>query len=148
MKGYMVLKPLELKGKRRMIGEKVSSDTVVQSQAARLVRMGYLAESIEEEGDRVSLPCENNKEPLFVILPFKQKGETTKTLSLNPGEVQAVFEIIQMDAKSAAEAVAMISKYDVLEAINICDSRKGVREAISKQETQIKENPDSQMEDN
>lgn len=137
MKSYVALKPICLKDRRYRIGETVPAEAVVESQAPKLKRMGYLADSEEKNEETVAAP--KISPPLKVILPVKENGEVKGTIFLEPGELQDVFEIVQMDVKGAAVAVAMLPTVDVLQAVCICDSRKGVREAAYKRMTQLKE---------
>lgn len=133
MKSYVALKPICLKDRRYRIGETVPAEAVVESQAPKLKRMGYLADSEENVAAPKISPS------LKVILPVKKNGGVKGTISLEPGELQDVFEIVQMDVKGAAEAVALLSTADALQAVCICDSRKGVREAAGKRITQLME---------
>lgn len=140
MKSYVALKPICLKGRRYRIGENVPTEAVIESQAPKLKRMGYLADSDERKEEIVAAP--KIIPPLKIILPVKENGEVKGTISLELGEMQDVFEIVQMDVKGAAEAVALLSTADALQAVCICDSRKGVREAAGKRITQLMEGED------
>lgn len=137
MKSYVALKPICLKDRRYRIGETVPAEAVVESQAPKLKRMGYLADSDEKKEEIVAAPIISP--PLKVILPVKENGEIKGSLEIEPGELQAVFEIIQMDVKGAAEAVSLLTTADALLAVCICDSRKGVREAAGKRMEQLRE---------
>lgn len=136
MKSYVALKPICLKDRRYRIGETVPAEAVVESQAPKLKRMGYLADSDEKKEEIVAAP---ETSPLRVILPVKDNEEIKGTISLESGELQAVFEIVQMDVKRAAEAVVLLPTVDALQAVCICDSRKGVREAVDKRIAQLRD---------
>lgn len=139
MKSYVALKPICLKGKRYRIGENVPAEAVIESQAPKLKRMGYLADSDERNEEIAALP---ETIPCSVILPVIDNGEVRETITIGPGELQALFEIVQMDVKGAAAAVSMLSTFDILQAVCICDSRKGVREAAYRRMAQLREDGD------
>ena len=135
MKSYVALKPICLKGRRYRIGENVPAEAVIESQAPKLKRMGYLADSDERNEEIAALP---ETIPCSVILPVIDNGEVRETITIGPGELQALFEIVQMDVKGAAAAVSMLSTFDILQAVCICDSRKGVREAAYRRMAQLR----------
>lgn len=135
MEEYTVLKPIHLRGKRYRIGERVPCEVVEPSQGARLTRAGYLGKQTNQSMN--TFPCSTHVQEADICVPVHNKDGVQEMIFVTPGEIQAVFEIIQTDMKEAAEAVSQISSLPVLRIIYTCDSRKGIKEAAGKRASQV-----------
>ena len=74
---YTVTKPLNLRGRRRVMGEIVENCDVEQSRAAFFIRNGYLSEISEKQpntaGGSASVSAKKQKPEIKVDIPIIKK---------------------------------------------------------------------------
>lgn len=142
---YIVKKPMNLAGKRRIIGEVLSDEEINLTRVYSLVQSGYLAEvgnmsesvhNFDTIKERMNV---TQKEGMAMInVPIKQ-GNDSFELELTAEDVVQVFEILQETVEVATERIKEIEKEAVLILIDATDNRKGVKASAVEQAKKIKE---------
>lgn len=142
---YIVKKPMNLAGKRRIIGEVLSDEEINLTRVYSLVQSGYLAEvgnmsesvhNFDTIKERMNV---TQKEGMSMInVPIKQ-GNDSFELELTAEDVVQVFEILQETVEVATERIKEIEKEEVLILIDATDNRKGVKASAVEQAKKIKE---------
>lgn len=142
---YIVKKPMNLAGKRRIIGEVLSDEEINLTRVYSLVQSGYLAEvgnmsesvhNFDTIKERMNV---TQKEGMAMInVPIKQ-GNDSFELELTAEDVVQVFEMLQETVEVATERIKEIEKEEVLILIDATDNRKGVKASAVEQAKKIKE---------
>ncbi|MCI9357715.1 MAG: hypothetical protein HFH59_09280 [Lachnospiraceae bacterium] len=129
---YTVTKPLNLRGRRRVIGEIVGEHDVEQSRAAFFIRNGYLSEINEKRpdtaGSSASVSVEKQKPESKVDIPIIKK-DGAMALSTAPESVSMALWLIQTAAAEAVPEIGRVEDEDILIILDACDTRKTVKEA-------------------
>lgn len=133
---YIVKKPMNLAGKRRIIGEVLSDEEINLTRVYSLVQSGYLAE-VGNMSESVH-NFDTIKERTSMIVPIKQ-GNDSFELELKAEDVVQVFEMLQETVEVATERIKEIEKEEVLILIDATDNRKGVKASAVEQAKKIKE---------
>lgn len=135
---YTVIKPINLAGKRRVIGEVIEKEELVDGRVYSLIKSGYISEIKEFQKDNAnaSKMILNTKEQNLLI-PIK--AEEPFEIEISAQEIVDVFEILQETVEVATERIKNIEKEEVLILIDATDSRKGIRNAVLEQVNNIKE---------
>lgn len=129
---YTVTKPLNLRGRRRVMGEIVENCDVEQSRAAFFIRNGYLSEISEKQpntaGGSASVSAKKQKPEIKVDIPIIKK-DGAMALSTAPESVSMALWLIQTAAAEAVPEIAQVEDEDILIILDACDTRKTVKEA-------------------
>ena len=129
---YTVTKPLNLRGRRRVMGEIVENCDVEQSRAAFFIRNGYLTEISEKQpntaGGSASVSAKKQKPEIKVDIPIIKK-DGAMALSTAPESVSMALWLIQTAAAEAVPEIAQVEDEDILIILDACDTRKTVKEA-------------------
>lgn len=129
---YAVTKPLNLRGRRRVMGEIVENCDVEQSRAAFFIRNGYLSEISEKQpntaGGSASVSAKKQKPKIKVDIPIIKK-DGAMALSTAPESVSMALWLIQTAAAEAVPEIAQVEDEDILIILDACDTRKTVKEA-------------------
>lgn len=134
---YIVKKPMNLAGKRRIIGEVLSDEEINLTRVYSLVQSGYLAE-VGNMSESVH-NFDTIKEGMSMInVPIKQ-GNDSFELELTAEDVVQVFEMLQETVEVATERIKEIEKEEILILIDATDNRKGVKASAVEQAKKIKE---------
>lgn len=135
---YTVLKPINIGGKRRIIGEVLNDSDVAAGRVYSLVKSGYISElkTIPEEGIDVA-----ELKQLTINIPIND-GVFDIEVALD--DAVEVFTILQSRVEEATERIKKIEKEEVLILIDATDSRKSVKAAAVEQAKKITE----KIEDN
>lgn len=132
---YTVVKPINLRGRRRGIGEVVGDDDVERGRAAFFIRNGYLSEIKEDPPDAVGDPLDAPVElpagagETKVDIPIVKK-EGSMALSVAPGSVSMALWLLQTAAADAIPEIGQVEDEDILIILDACDTRKTVKEAV------------------
>lgn len=131
---YIVNKPLNLKGRRRAIGEIVNKGDVEPKRAAFLIRNGYLSEIDSGlldamEGAATPLaPFSEKTCGIQIEIPIVKK-EGAMVLSAAPESVSIALWLLQTAATEAIPEIGEMEDENILIILDACDSRKTVKEA-------------------
>lgn len=129
---YTVTKPLNLRGRRRVMGEIVENCDVEQSRAAFFIRNGYLSEISEKQpntaGGSASVSAKKQKPEIKVDIPIIKK-DGAMALSTAPESVSMALWLIQTAAAEAVPEIAQVEDEDILIILDACGTRKTVKEA-------------------
>lgn len=129
---YTVTKPLNLRGRRRVMGEIVENCDVEQSRAAFFIRNGYLSEISEKQpntaGGSASVSAKKQKPEIKVDITIIKK-DGAMALSTAPESVSMALWLIQTAAAEAVPEIAQVEDEDILIILDACDTRKTVKEA-------------------
>ena len=110
---YTVTKPLNLRGRRRVMGEIVENCDVEQSRAAFFIRNGYLSEISEKQpntaGGSASVSAKKQKPEIKVDIPIIKK-DGAMALSTAPESVSMALWLIQTAAAEAVPAFGNLKK--------------------------------------
>lgn len=132
---YTVRKPLNLRGRRRTIGEIVGGDDVDQRRAAFFIRNGYLSKvgggQLDAAGDLPDRPagCPAGTDGIKVDIPIIKK-EGAMALSTTPESISMALWLLQTAAAEAIPEIGQIEDEDILIILDACDTRKTVKEAV------------------
>ena len=122
---YTVLKPINIGGKRRIIGEVLNDSDVAAGRVYSLVKSGYISELKQLT---INIPINDGVFDIEVALD----------------DAVEVFTILQSRVEEATERIKKIEKEEVLILIDATDSRKSVKAAAVEQAKKITE----KIEDN
>ena len=131
---YTVNKPLNLKGRRRAIGEIVDNDDVEPKRAAFLIRNGYLSEidsGLLDAMEWTAPPLASFPEKtggIQIEIPIVKK-EGAMVLSVTPESVSIALWLLQTAAAEAIPEIEKVEDENILIILDACDSRKTVKEA-------------------
>ena len=117
-------KPCSFGGKAFFIKDEIPVDAVLNPKQQE--ELGVLSTGILETGFQ---------ETDIAIPVFKSyDGDTAQVMgvSLNIGEIQEVFSIMQMNVEEATKAIEATKSENMLIVIHACDSRAGVKKAAQK----------------
>lgn len=132
MAEYTVLKPLNLRGKKRVTGEVVNDTVIDLKRVWSLKRSGYIAEigNRVPPGEPEESVCAftGSPEDMLLTIPILCE-EGVRELVTKPVSVISAVKIIQMDAKEAIAELGNLDDGDALLIIHALDSRKTVKEA-------------------
>ena len=130
---YTVLKPINIGGKRRIIGEVLNDSDVAAGRVYSLVKSGYISElkTIPEEGIDVA-----------------ELKQLTINIPINDGVFDIEFTILQSRVEEATERIKKIEKEEVLILIDATDSRKSVKAAAVEQAKKITQKIEDNGENN
>lgn len=143
---YIVKKPMNLAGKRRIIGEVLSDEEINLTRVYSLVQSGYLAEvgnmsesvhNFDTIKERMNV-TQKSEGMSMINVPIKQ-GNDSFELELTAEDVVQVFEMLQETVEVATERIKEIEKEEVLILIDATDNRKGVKASAVEQAKKIKE---------
>lgn len=132
---YTVVKPINLRGRRRGIGEVVGDDDVERGRAAFFIRNGYLSEinggQPDDAGDPPDRPTglPAGTGGIKVDIPIIKK-EGGMALSTAPESVSMALWLLQTAAADAIPEIGQIEDEDILIILDACDTRKTVKEAV------------------
>lgn len=131
---YTVLKPINLGGKRRFIGEVIETEVVVKERANTLVKNGYLAE-IQTLPELVADTKQTNK---VIKIPIIQ-DEESMDVNLYDSDIIQIFMIMQMPVEEAINKIPLIEDENLLILLHATDSRKRIKTAAVEQAKKLKE---------
>jgi len=128
---YVVKKPLNLGGKRRIVGETLRDDEVV---SAALVRSGYVAKidsGLLNMAEAVAEPLRPFDGESLIDIPIITK-DGGMVIPVTPGTICNAVRLIQMNVEDAVGEISSSGDEDMLIILDACDTRKTVREAARK----------------
>lgn len=135
---YTVLKPVNIAGKRRIIGELLDDGLVINSRVATLIRSGYLSE-IKDNSDFATEVMEVKAEQRTIITIPVLRGKQLLELKLEFELVPQIFEILQLPQEDAIGRIKQIFNGDVLILIDAADNRKQIKAAAAEQAKNLME---------
>lgn len=125
-------KPCSFGGKAFFINDEIPVDAVLNPKQQE--ELGVL--SIVSDGEAATGILETDFQETDIAIPvFKSyDGDTAQVMgvSLNIGEIQEVFSIMQMNVEEATKAIEATKSENMLIVIHACDSRAGVKKAAQK----------------
>lgn len=128
-------KPCSFGGKAFFINDEIPVDAVLNPKQQE--ELGVL--SIVSDGEAATGILETGFQETDIAIPvFKSyDGDTAQVMgvSLNIGEIQEVFSIMQMNVEEATKAIEATKSENMLIVIHACDSRAGVKRLKRKQTT-------------
>lgn len=134
---YVVKKPLNLGGKRRVIGETLRDDEVV---SASLVRSGYVARidsGLLDIAESVAEPLRPFNGEAITDIPIITK-DGGMVIPAAPETIYNTFRLIQTTAEDAVGEISVTEDEDLLIILNACDTRKTVKEAARKRAEELR----------
>lgn len=132
---YAVVKPVEICGKRRVIGEILNDGELTQRSIGILMRSGYLTKL--ESGIFGAMEKMQNQSNAKIEVPIlKKDGEFS--LSIGQKEIARTIRMMQMNVDEIHPLLAEEQNDDVLILLNACDTRKAVKEAAKKRAEELK----------
>lgn len=134
---YVVKKPLNIRGKRRIIGEVIQKSDIDEKRVYSLVSSGYIARIDSGALDlaEVSTCAEPIRDfpaqegGVQVNIPIIKK-EGSMVISVAPEGVSDALRLIQTAASEAVKEIEGIDDENVLIILDACDSRKAIKEAV------------------
>lgn len=125
-------KPCSFGGKAFFINDEIPASAVMNPKQQE--DLGVL--TIVSDGEAATGILETDFPETDIAIPvFKSyDGDTAQVMgvSLNIGEVQEVFSIMQMNVEEATKAIESTTSENMLIVIHACDSRSGVKKAAQK----------------
>ena len=139
---YTVLKPINIGGKRRIIGEILNDSDVATGRVYSLLKSGYISElktipEVVNENIKEGIDVAELKQ-LTINIPIKQSDGVFE-IEVALEDVVEVFTILQSKVEEATERIKQIEKEEVLILIDATDSRKSVKVAAAEQAKKINE---------
>ena len=131
---YIVRKSVNLRGRRRAIGETVGDGDVDQRRAAFFIRNGYLSKinggQPDDAGDPPDRPTglPAGTGGIKVDIPIIKKAGAM-ALSTAPESVSMALWLLQTAAADAIPEIGQVEDEDILIILDACDTRKTVKEA-------------------
>lgn len=133
---YVVKKPLNLRGKRRVIGEVIQESDVDKRREYSLVRAGYISRLDSGTFDlaEAALHAEPIRKPtahegcIEVNIPIIRE-EGTMALPVTPAAISDALRLLQTAAGEAVQEIKKIEDENILIVLDACDSRKTIKEA-------------------
>lgn len=131
---YICTKKLSLAGERYYPGNTIPDEAFAEGSAAKLIKAGYVTEASPFEGivppEPVEIVPPEGDEPVISVV-FTE-GEESLALPITSELLQSIVEIMQKTAVDAAAAISELSDETALVFIQKVDSRKTVKEAVTK----------------
>lgn len=125
-------KPCSFGGKAFFINDEIPASVVLNPKQQE--ELGVL--TIVSDGEAATGILETDFPETDIAIPvFKSyDGDTAQVMgvSLNIGEVQEIFSIMQMNVEEATKAIESTTSENMLIVIHACDSRSGVKKATQK----------------
>ena len=150
---YTVNKPLNLKGRRRAIGEIVDNGDVEPRRAAFFIRNGYLSEidsgrldAMEGAAAPLAPPPERTG-GIQIEVPIVKK-EGSMVLSAAPESVSIALWLLQTAAAEAIPEIGKVEDENILIILDACDSRKTVKEAARNRAVELRRGAEQTGEGN
>lgn len=139
---YTVLKPINIGGKRRIIGEILNDSDVATGRVYSLLKSGYISElktipEVVNENIKEGIDVAELKQ-LTINIPIKQ-NDGVFDIEVALDDAIGVFIILQSKVEEATERIKQIEKEEVLILIDATDSRKSVKAAAAEQAKKINE---------
>ncbi len=128
---YVVKKPLNMGGRRRLIGEILKDDEV----GGTLIRAGYVAKidsALVDFAENAGGLSEGASSEGKVNLPVLTEDGST-VLSVASESICEAVRIMQLTQAEALEAVKLSEDKDMLTVISLCESNKTILSAVRKQ---------------
>lgn len=145
-------KPCQYGGKKFYIGDEIPAEFVAEPKKQE--RLGVLSiikegsPSEEAEATREAEALEYHEGTVTVRVPDERDEQIGIALRVNQQELQQVFDIMQLDAGDAADAIAQVESDNVLVLLHAADSRKTVKNAAKKQADNLYSTSDENNEAN
>lgn len=126
---YVVKKPIDIGGKRRIIGEVLQDKEVV---SPTLIRSGYVAKidsGVLDSVEGVVEPLKAFPEGTVINVPITTK-DGTLVIPATCETVCNAFRLLQTGADEAIKEIEVSEDEDLLIILDACDSRKAVHTAV------------------
>lgn len=148
---YTVLKPINIGGKRRIIGEVLNDNDVAAGRVYSLVKSGYISEiktipEVVNENIKEGIDVAELKQ-LTINIPIKQ-NDGVFDIEVALDDAVEVFTILQSKVEEATERIKKIEKEEVLILIDATDSRKSVKAVAAEQAKKINQKIEDNGENN
>ncbi|HIS61472.1 MAG TPA: hypothetical protein IAC14_04370 [Candidatus Scybalomonas excrementigallinarum] len=148
---YTVLKPINIGGKRRIIGEVLNDNDVAAGRVYSLVKSGYISEiktipEVVNENIKEGIDVAELKQ-LTINIPIKQ-NDGVFDIEVALDDAVEVFTILQSKVEEATERIKKIEKEEVLILIDATDSRKSVKATAAEQAKKINQKIEDNGENN
>lgn len=146
---YVVKKPLNLRGKRRSIGEIIQKSDIDENRAYFLIRAGYI---VQIEGGVFGTAEMALNTAVIQDFPKQEvnvpiiKKEGTMVISVASEGVSNALRLIQVSTSEAVKEIEEIKDENVLIILDACDSRKAVKEAVRNRAAVLHAGEDSKEE--
>ncbi len=128
---YVVKLPLNIGGKRRLIGELLDDSEVTSKE---LITSGYLVEVDTGHTEAV----EAHEGSTLVELPvISEKG--TQFISVGSESISEAVRVMQLSQNDAINAVKASTDSDMLIVLDLCESNKTIKAAIRKRGEELSE---------
>lgn len=134
---YVVKKPLNLGGKRRIVGETLRDDEVT---SPALVRSGYVAKidsGLLDMAEAVAEPLRPFEGGKCIDIPIVTK-DGGMVISVYPEAIGNAVRLLQTNAEDTAGEISVSEDEDMLIILDACDSRKKVKEAARRRAEELR----------
>lgn len=121
---YIAQRNIQLSGKLYAAGESIPKEAVIPSRVTALLNSHYIVEQRERNIANTEEKIDMDTAKISVNLNKSNLG-----LFLNAYEVQAIFDILQMNVEEGAEAVMQQDDENILLTVKDLDTRKGMKTA-------------------
>lgn len=133
---YVVKRPINIGGRRRIIGEMLRDDEVV---SAALVRSGYVAKidsGLLDVAEAVAEPIGPFDGEIRIDIPIITK-DGGMVIKVSPETVCNAVRLIQTNVEDAAGEIGTSEDEDMLIILDACDSRKKIKDAARRRAEEL-----------
>lgn len=135
---YVVKKPLDIGGRRRVIGEILRDDEVM---GGSVIRSGYVAK-IESDLVNIAAAADSLAKGAYgagkVNLPVLSENGST-VISVAPESISEAVRIMQLSQADAIAAVKESADKDILTVISLCESNKTILSTVRKRLAELED---------
>lgn len=151
---YTVRKPINLKGKRRVIGAVVSCEDVDPERASFFIRNGYLSRIDsglpESAGESLALVQDDGRYKaregeIEINVPIIKKDGNMVISVSQEGIIEAI-RLIQTALGEAVPEIEQIQDENILILLDACDSRKAIKEAAKERAAVLRKDQEGTTE--